>query len=446
MKERSALRRVAAPTDAPNVLLVVLDTVRATSLSLYGYERRTSPALERFAARGTTFLRAYSTTSWTLPSHATLFTGRYPYELTANWTTPLDGAAPTLAAAFAERGYATGGFVANLAYTSRETGLHRGFDRYEDRTVGFTDFVIGSSLGRFVANNPRFRAMIGHYDILGRKPAREVGGALVRWVDGLGGRPYFAFLNVYDAHEPYLPPAPFDAAFGPAGLRNLHEIRQLNPHTSERGHRRPITVSQLQAEQRAYDQAIAWLDDQLGELFATLEDRGDLRNTIVVVTADHGEHFGEHGQSGHGTALYLPTLHVPLVIVSPGRVPAGARQEASVTLRDVPATISALALAEPSLFPGHSLFAPAGGEVSPILASIEPVPGKSDGRTPLARGPMRSAIVAGHHYILSGDGREELYDLRADPNEMTDLSTRSSARTILEQSRATLRLAGAVRP
>ena len=124
-----------APADARNVLLIVWDTVRAGNLSLHGYGRRTSPNLERLAGRGVRFDQAFATAPWTLPSHSSLFTGRWPHELTADWRSPLDETYPTLAEYLAAHGYDTAGFVANLDYCSRETGLSRGFAHYEDYPI-----------------------------------------------------------------------------------------------------------------------------------------------------------------------------------------------------------------------------------------------------------------------------------------------------------------------
>ena len=120
------------PANSPNVLLIVLDTVRADHLSLYGYERPTTPNLERLAKRGIRFDNARATAPWTLPSHASMFTGHWPHELGAKWMTPLRGNLPTLAEYLGAHGYATAGFVANVVYCSQETGLARGFTHYED--------------------------------------------------------------------------------------------------------------------------------------------------------------------------------------------------------------------------------------------------------------------------------------------------------------------------
>jgi len=158
LRERRALARVGvAGEGAPNVLLIILDTVRAASLGLYGYDRPTTPNLERLARRGVIFDRALSTSPWTLPSHGTMFTGRYPNELSANWKTPLDERFTTLAEVLAERGYVTAGFVANPFYGSYEHGLDRGFVHYEDYPVTVGQTLNSASLGALLfAGRPGF--------------------------------------------------------------------------------------------------------------------------------------------------------------------------------------------------------------------------------------------------------------------------------------------------
>jgi glucan phosphoethanolaminetransferase (alkaline phosphatase superfamily) len=194
--ERFALANLpAASSGAPNVLLIVLDTVRAPSLSLYGYERPTTPELERLAARGVRFERALSTSPWTLPSHASMFTGHFPHELSADWETSLDETYPTLAEVLASQGYVTAGFVANVRYCSEESGLNRGFAHYEDHPVSPEQVIKSSSLGRALIANAHLRRFLGSYDIFGRKSAPDVNAAFLRWLSRNERRPFFAFLN-----------------------------------------------------------------------------------------------------------------------------------------------------------------------------------------------------------------------------------------------------------
>lgn len=148
LKEHRAVAGLVPPaTHAPNVLIIVMDAVRAPNLSAYGYARRTTPKLERFAERSVRFERAIVTAPWTLPSHASMFTGRYPHEMSADWEVPLDATDPTLAEVLRDRGYITAGFVANYIYGQPEFGLSRGFVHYESRQINFWALIATSGLG-----------------------------------------------------------------------------------------------------------------------------------------------------------------------------------------------------------------------------------------------------------------------------------------------------------
>jgi arylsulfatase A-like enzyme len=416
-----------APRNAPNVLLIVLDTVRAPSMSLYGHPRPTTPNLERWARGGVRFDRAIAPSSWTLPSHATFFTGRQPHEHRVNWQTPLDAAYPTLAEVLGRHGWRTAGFVANRPYTSWETGLARGFSRYEDYGLSFGEWVRCSTLARTLAKRDAAARIPGIGDLPGRRDAADVNRRFLDWAGEPSPHPFFAFLNYYDAHFPYLPPAAFAARFGAeedgAFLRSLNWGNRL-------GRDRPApTPSEARRARNTYEGAIAYLDFELGRLFAELEHRGLLDDTIVIVTSDHGEEFAEHRVTDHGNSLYLPALHVPLVIVGPGRVPSGLVVDEPVGLRDLPATIVALLGVEAdSPFPGRSLVPPPGPESPPagaILSEIRGVPGVPEW-FPNARGAMRSLVLDSLHYILDGDRRERIYDIERDPWETRDLAPESS--------------------
>ncbi|MEJ7812354.1 MAG: sulfatase [Gemmatimonadaceae bacterium] len=452
MAERRALAALSsAPAGAPNILLIILDTVRSLDLSLYGYARATTPNLARFAARGTTFEWAISPAPWTLPAHASMFTGIEPAELSADWRTPLDRRQPTLAERLAARGYRTAGFVANTEYVSAESGLARGFAHYEDfRITPATVLLTGSALSRGVANAEPVRDIIGYHDVIGRKSAAQVNGDFLRWQQASAGRPFFAFLNYYDAHHPYLPPAPYDTLYAERGA-----ARNPNLHND-----RPVSRREAAAELDAYDGAIAYLDAQVGALLDSLDWRNVLGNTLVVITADHGEEFGEHGLLGHGNSLYLPALRVPLVIALPGRVTAGARVAAPVTTRDLAATILALAGGEArarlATLPGRSLLPFLPGDSAALRAGSSATDG-TDGTGgimsevrhatglpawyPVSRGDMAALLVGRRHYIRDGDGREELYDAVGDPWEAHDLARVPMLRGVLDRMAASLRAA-----
>lgn len=345
--ERRTLLALPAPAaGVPNVLLLILDTVRSENLSAYGYHLETSPVIGRLAEEGVRFGRAYSTAPWTLPSHASMMTGRWSHELTASWHTPLDRRDSTLAEALAARGYRTGGMVANLSYTSRWTGLDRGFAHYDAQRISLPQVLRTAAFTAKLYEARPFRDLLPPaWRDYRRKSAREVNDELLAWLDRSPPRPFFAFLNYLDAHEPYLPLAPFDTAFAGVDYPPLPPAAHGGLHKDDRP--RPM---------RPYDQAIAYIDAELGRLLAELERRGLRENTLIIVSSDHGEEFGEHGIYGHGHTLYLPSLSVPLVVNLPGKLPGGLVVEARTSLRDLPATIMDLVSDGGNQpFPGASL-------------------------------------------------------------------------------------------
>ena len=416
----------ASPRDgAPNVILITLDTVRAQSLSLYGYQRPTSPVLEQVGARGVVFDTAISTASWTLPAHTSLFTGRFPHETSANWTSALDGSHPTLAEVLRQQGYDTAGFVANLNYCGAEAGLSRGFVDYADYPLTAGQMVLCSSLGRAVTNNATLRGMLDYHENLNRKTAEDLIGEFGGWLDSRGDRPFCAFLNFYDAHQPYLPPGDFAGRFGPeiprVGFRYDTNLIEIELWTD-------LTPEQVQMENDSYDAAIAYLDDQLGRLIETLEQRGLMDNTLLVITSDHGEQFGAHELYNHGNSLYTQGVEVPLLMVYPPSVPQGQRVAQAVSLRDVPATILDVVGASGSEQLGGTSLANLWGGGSPQRKDIILSEGLVlEGRK--RRGEMKSLVAGNLHYIRNGDGSEELYDITADPLEENDLTLSPSGRS-----------------
>jgi arylsulfatase A-like enzyme len=418
---------------APNLLLIVLDTVRASNLSLYGYARKTTPELERLATRGVTFDWAISTSSWTLPTHATLFTGRMPHELTVDWLTPLDATHPTLAEYLAARGYATAGFVANTEYCSREFGLARGFSAYQDFALTPGATLLGSSLVRTLVTQPRFKELVGYHDLLGRKRADRINRDALAWLSHPRDRPFFAFLNYYDAHDPYLPPESFATRFVAARPRGHLPVGvRLSP-------------SELQERMDAYDGALAYLDHYVAQLLGELQRRDLLSNTVVLVTSDHGEEFGEHVLVGHGNSLYIESLHVPLLLVFPDRLPAGVRVASTVSLRDVATTVvTLLGLSDGAPFPGRSLGRYWATSVPGDLVSeaARSEVRESSGQPfwyPVMRGALVSLVAGDFQYIRNlRDGDEELFRIRPNAGNNRNVSNAPEHANVLESFRRLL--------
>jgi len=454
LEERRGLASLsAAAPGAPNVLLVVLDTVRADRLSLYGYGRDTTPNLARLAGRGVVFGEARSTAPWTLPSHASLFTGRWPHELNVSGDRPLDGTFPTLAEFLATHGYATAGFVGNTYFCNSWYGLSRGFFHYEDYYEQNIIISPGEALRCTALGRWLIRLVGTAYNVRPEtantpKNAERINHDFLVWLEGSRGkRPFFAFLNYIDAHDPYLTPPGFDRHFGlkPESPADVELIRTWHHE------RKPKDIARRDATlvSDAYDDCLAALDEQLGRLFAVLEQNGVLDDTLVILTADHGEEFGEHGLYGHGKSVYRPETQVPLLVFGPAgtRIPQGRKIAEPVSLRDVAATVvERLGLADDSPLPGSSLarfWQPSAAPPAtdgPVLSevAIKTRVSRRPNLAPALRGPLASVVVDGKVYIRDATGSEELYDLARDPAETDNLAGSPAARPALERCRIAL--------
>jgi len=410
-RDTRSLDVAAVDGQAPNVLVLILDTVRAASTSLHGYHRLTTPGIDSLATEGAVFEWAVSPSSWTLPSHGAMFTGRVASALSTSWRKPLDATHPTVAEAFRDRGYATGAFVANYFYTHHESGLGRGFDVLRDfkrspaqifwsTTFGQTPLVNQIVWGRtpeaLLAALRTFNLRVRAEPQNDRRRAREVLDEFLDWQAGLESRPFFAFLNLYDAHDPYVPPA----------------------HMRER-------FSSTPKPQDLYDAGIAYMDEELGRMIEVMRERGLLDRTLLVITSDHGEQWGEHGLMNHGNSLYLPSVHVPLVMRFPPRIPPGARVTQPVSLTDLAATLIDAANLRGVTMPGRSLLgaccaSPARYDAH-VITETEQLDATSRLKSPAARGPLASIIADTLQYIRNGDGTYQLFDVLRDYQQLHNL-------------------------
>ncbi|MGH7474844.1 MAG: sulfatase family protein [Longimicrobiales bacterium] len=417
-----------ARAESPNVLLLILDTVRAANLSLYGYERLTTPRLERIAQRAVVFDRAIVTSPWTLPSHASIFTGRHPRELEFGFQRPLGERYATLAELLRDSGYQTAAFTANYYYTTRESGLGRGFIHFSSSPINLWQLLLSSTPGQLLHLTRYFEDIEERTS--SRKSAAEVNAEFLAWLD-TSERPFFAFLNYFDAHRPYSAPEAFDTLWQSAEQREADFTERWfgSFGAQPRSGREAV---------RRYDAAIAYMDHEIGRLLDELDSRNILDNTILIITSDHGELFGEHGRTGHATSLYMPALHVPLLISFPGSsaIPAGQRIPAPATLRDLPATVLELV--------GHRAAAVPGRPLTRLWANARATADTAVAVSELGRNA--SIVMKDWHYIHYRNGREELYDLRRDPREMVDLSRSRSAEPILKGMRQRLKEAERAHP
>lgn len=397
----------------PSFLVVVLDTLRADHTSAYGYERDTTPNLARLASRGVRFENAYATGCWSLPSHASLFTGLYSSRHGAhNEHLALEARHPTLAETLARNGYQTASFTGN-PWIGDGTGMSRGFQQNHESWRGtWLDLML---LAR--------RVFIGLATPDGDKGGAETVAALRRWLaERDRSRPYFAFVNIFEAHGPYQRvPARFRRRFTRTGL----SLRELEA-AGNRVHTATQNGNPLSAEDAAtgldlLDGAAAAADDVLGRVLALVEEE-----TVVVVVADHGELFGEHTLFGHSNTLYEPLLRIPMVLAGRG-LPSGRVVRETVSLTDImPTLLTMTDLQSPGL-DGVDLLPLLRGDVHSgerqVFAEQYRPAGAhgwrrqrpSEFESLFAR--KQAAIGAERKRIVSEDGSDSGYDLRTDPHE-----------------------------
>jgi arylsulfatase A-like enzyme/Tfp pilus assembly protein PilF len=355
-----------------SLLVVTLDTLRADRLGSYGYADARTPRLDALAARGLRFAQATTVVPLTLPAHSSLFTGTFParHGVRDNGGFYLPDEQVTLAEVLKEKGYRTGGFVSAFVLDGR-WGVQQGFERY------FDDF----DLAKF-DRAPGMDAI--------QRPGPETVDQALAWLAEDDGRPFFAWVHLYDAHAPYEPREPYASHF-------------------------PATAS------GAYDGEIAGVDAQVGRLLDALESGGRLRDTLVVVVADHGEMLGEHGEQTHGFFVYDAAMRIPLIVAGPG-VPARVVSEQVRIVDVMPTVLELLGLAPPPATQGQSLLPLARGERLTLLALGESwYPRYHYGWSELV------SIQDGRYKLIRAP-RRELYDLGEDPAETTNLAERDPRR------------------
>jgi arylsulfatase A-like enzyme len=299
----------------PNVILVLVDTLRADHLSAFGYSRRTSPEIDALAERGVAFSGAISQAPYTSKSIEALFTGDLPSPAAAVSTRELPEWRETLAEHFHAAGYQTGGFSGN-PLVSRTTGYAQGFDTFEMESLNYRPAV------------EMFEAALGW---LGRRDR---------------GRPFFLYVHCMDVHAPYAPPESDDLwrgdYEGPVERKTSSNyvvgIREAGLEAFERETAARFGGRDLERLVSLYDASIHYFDRVFGAFYRELESSGRLRDTIVVLVADHGEEFMEHGSLGHGRTLFDHQVRVPLLVWGPG-IPAGVRVDAPVAVADIMPTL-----------------------------------------------------------------------------------------------------------
>jgi arylsulfatase A-like enzyme len=441
LREEIATRNLPpASKSSPNVLVILIDTLRADHLSTYGYARATSPFLTGIAHQGVLFEDAVSTSSWTLPAHQSLLTGRYPHEHGPLREQPLNEIYPTLAQVLDTHGYRTAGFSANNDFFCRRAGFDRGFLHFEDYFYSVEDMVYRTFWGRVFFHN-YLAGLVGSDELPARRNAANVNHSFLRWLDRDRDRPFFAFVNFLDIHTPYLPERPYRFKFAgvnaqahcPAPRMSLSMVLH-NP--TEFDYLMALSPECFQLQIDAYDGGISYVDDQIAALFAELARRGLDKNTLIVITSDHGESFREHGFVTHGTSLYRELVRVPLIYWWPGHIPSDIRIDRPISAASLPATILDL-VGDPNAkeFPVPSLAQlwnrPGSNPDWPYPISEMAQDLYVPKQYPAYRGWLKSITDPQWQLIVAESDPTELYRYPEDPGELQNLVSSAQGKAVV---------------
>lgn len=379
--------------EKPNIILITLDTTRADRLGCYGYKRRTSPQLDKLANESVIYTRAIAPSSWTFPSHASLFTGKFPsshgaqydpegpfilidtIKAPTSWKDKFRARGmgineQTLAEILKGAGYTTGAVVAG-PWLKKVFGLHKGFDYHNDDQI----------------------------NVLNGKLASQVTFQASHWLKkvSLSREKFFLFLNYFDPHYPYGPPGDFAYTFLPKDSFP----RKRRKTTKE--------ISDL------YDAEIFYMDLYIGKLLDNLKQLGLYDSTWIIVTADHGELIGEHGQIGHGRYLYQKELHIPLIMKYPGTEYRHRQEDIRLQLVDIfPTILDRLGIPIPPATQGSV----PPSITHPIFAEVYPPPAL------VRHGDWRALFSGPFKFLWNSKGNNMLFNIEEDPAESVNLLKR----------------------
>jgi arylsulfatase A-like enzyme len=450
----------------PNIILITLDTVRADHVSCYGYERQTTPNLDAFSREAVLYKNAYAPSPWTLASHASMFTGMYPAKHGAHFNTDsvqiakyfesqknqlfdmsdlntrsilkLSEENMTLAEILSERGYRTAGIIGG-PFTSSIFGLAQGFDYYDEHFLDVEKDISFSLIYQvvdFFFSLKDFIIQSGYSAV--KRLASQLNKTAFQWLAKNHEQPFFLFINYFDAHTPYIPPPAYCRYFGKVKtdiiMKHWSPKTDLSYCTAESSIMFSIIDGnhQLTPEEKElfisrYDAEIRYLDHCLGLLLKRLKDLKVYDNTLIIITSDHGEAFGEHSLVSHGRTLYEELLRVPLIIKYPSNELQRGAVEKRVSLVDLfPTILSFLDYPIPSGIDGENL----GSSNHPVIAEWyhkwwDPEKYRRDLKT-LYQGKLK--------YIWASNGLNELYDLESDPGEENNLIEKFSSKAQEMQS------------
>lgn len=428
----------APPASAPNVVLVTLDTVTANHMGIYGYSRANTPHLRELLKESTFYANCIAAAPLTLTSHASIFTGLYPQSHGAYRATrfltgrPLSPEIPTLAEVLSGHGYHTMAVAANRFYLSDEFGTLRGFHFVD----WFAPTVLVSPDRDYLLRN-RIRNLLRFQMIPRDFDSTEIAAETVNQralhllqqtrIDNV---PFFLFLNYMDAHTPYLPPAPFDELYPGRDIGfDLQDYNAVAGHVN--GKNLPIDPRAREHLISQYDGAIAYLDEKLGELIAYLKQIDQFDNTMIVITSDHGESFGDKNIVNHDTSVYQDEVHVPLIVKYPRQIRPDRVDALASHVDLMPTILSALGIKATAPMQGIDLRA--GAPADRVVVAEMHYSVSWD--IPRFHQIEWALYLGSQKMIYSDKGMRELYDLAADPGERHNLYRSDAPLTALLRNR-----------
>jgi len=418
------------PGSRPNILLVVMDTTRADHLSCYGYPKPTTPNIDRIAREGVLFENAYSSAVWTLAGHASIFTGMTPSRNGANGENIyLDEGFITLAELLAACGYRTAGFC-NNAWVSEFTGTDQGFQHY--RKMWLKEYgqnmLLSFGAYRLLQNLFTYVPPVGSVE--------ATTGEVMAWMKENEDKPFFVFINLMEAHPPLDYRQPFTDPFLPEGI-GVEEVRSVNqnPYSIWAG-KQTMSPEAFQAYQALYDGELAYMDHHLGKFFDGMRAAGLMENTLVILTADHGEQMGEGGFLGHHFGLRDAVIRVPLILRGPANlVPRGVRVDANVQTLDIlPTAVALMGIQDMDIWKGlqgKSLLPLPGNEDRRVVAEeyeallemkfVEAFEPDFDVQEIYGH-RSRAWVRDPYKYVAHEEKAEEVYDRSRDPEEVENVA------------------------
>ena len=388
------------PQTRPDIILISIDSLRPDHLGCYGYKRNTSPTIDRLAREGVRFVNAVSTTSWTLPAHAALFTGLYD---SAHGVVNIDDQLAdehlTMAEILRNSGYQTVGFYGG-PFLHPTYGLDQGFDAYFSCMTKVPEDADEQRYREFPVHDA------SHQDITGPRTLDRFN----QWFSTISPQPFFLFLHLWDVHYDYTPPKRFIDLFDPDYTGTITADRYMkNPDIT-------LEMSQRDFEHvlALYDGEIRFTDEILGQILKKLEEAGRLNNALVIVTSDHGEEFFEHGAKGHQTSLFEEVVRVPLIFYYPQRLKPGLVILDQARLIDVLPTVLELAQVN---WPIHVQ----GRDLSPVFERQKLIAEPALLELLVFTQRIRGLRTNDYKVLVDQNlGQTAFYDLRTDPHELTN--------------------------